>query len=198
MFGFFKKKTTLKDILLSLEKRINKTEKCLKNLKYQKININRISYILISLLISLFIYKILYKEFKIIYLFCVFGVILLRKILIKIIEKRIISNQNFLKTLKETQKVKVEEFKKDTEYMETKTIVEKYESSLKKPKISDNRKGILDMVTDAIIGDDPSTMYALICEKCYYHNGLVHPKDYNQTKFNCYHCKHFNNKMREA
>ena len=35
----------------------------------------------------------------------------------------------------------------------------------------------MDRLVDALIGDDRNTRYALICSKCYAHNGLVPPEE---------------------
>ena len=40
----------------------------------------------------------------------------------------------------------------------------------------------LDRLVDAIIGDDRSTRYALICQKCLSHNGLARSEDFDTVR----------------
>ncbi|KAJ3216544.1 hypothetical protein HDU67_009329 [Dinochytrium kinnereticum] len=50
-----------------------------------------------------------------------------------------------------------------------------------------------DKVVDAIIGDEqPQQKYALICQQCFEHNGLVLPEEYGNAKFRCLKCGFFN------
>ncbi|KAG0441033.1 hypothetical protein DMUE_1347 [Dictyocoela muelleri] len=200
MFRFFKKSPTLKDTLLSLEKKIKKTETSLSSLKQYQLYLNKNFYFILSIYILLITIYNIVIELRFIKLSLIMTAIalILRKIILKIVNRRVSTNEKFLESLKDLQKSKIEEFKKDTQYIETRKIVEKYEKESRKPKITENKKSLVDSLTDAIIGEDPSTMYALICEKCYYHNGLVHPKNYNQSKFKCYHCQHFNDKLKEC
>ncbi|KAF9535207.1 hypothetical protein CPB83DRAFT_755476 [Crepidotus variabilis] len=60
------------------------------------------------------------------------------------------------------------------------------------------RKQWYDKVADAILGDDdagaasPSSRYALICEKCFTHNGLVKESMWEDAQYVCPKCGHFN------
>ncbi|EIW76515.1 hypothetical protein CONPUDRAFT_85028 [Coniophora puteana RWD-64-598 SS2] len=60
------------------------------------------------------------------------------------------------------------------------------------------RKQWYDKVADAILGDDASaegpatSRYALICEKCFMHNGLVKESMWQDTQYVCPKCGHFN------
>ncbi|KAJ3057033.1 hypothetical protein HK097_001517 [Rhizophlyctis rosea] len=56
------------------------------------------------------------------------------------------------------------------------------------------QKGWLDKVVDVMIGDSdgPQSKYALICEECFKHNGLVPPEAYSTAKFRCMQCNHLN------
>ncbi|TEB32138.1 hypothetical protein FA13DRAFT_1687368 [Coprinellus micaceus] len=60
------------------------------------------------------------------------------------------------------------------------------------------RKQWFDKVADAILGDDdssfasPSSRYALICEKCFTHNGLVKEGMWEDAQYVCPKCGHFN------
>ncbi|KAI8369629.1 uncharacterized protein BYT42DRAFT_607990 [Radiomyces spectabilis] len=50
-----------------------------------------------------------------------------------------------------------------------------------------------DKIVDALVGDDgPETKYALICNHCFTHNGLVLPNEIDTIQYVCPHCKHFN------
>lgn len=56
-----------------------------------------------------------------------------------------------------------------------------------------------DRLADAILGDDPSSTsgdisqkYALICEKCAKHNGLVPREQYIELQWECRFCQHMN------
>ena len=55
------------------------------------------------------------------------------------------------------------------------------------------RKQWYDKLADALLGEDdpniasPSSRYALICEKCFMHNGLVKESMWEETrKFHCF------------
>ncbi|PPR04846.1 hypothetical protein CVT24_007234 [Panaeolus cyanescens] len=60
------------------------------------------------------------------------------------------------------------------------------------------RKQWYDKLADAILGDDdpgfasPASRYALICEKCFAHNGLVREDMWEQSQYVCPKCGHFN------
>lgn len=64
--------------------------------------------------------------------------------------------------------------------------------------IATPRKHWYDKVADAILGEDdsafasPSSRYALICEKCFTHNGLVKESMWEDAQFVCPKCNHFN------
>lgn len=59
------------------------------------------------------------------------------------------------------------------------------------------RKHWYDKVADAILGDDDtitaaSSRYALICQKCFAHNGLVKESAWEETQYVCPKCGYFN------
>ncbi|KAJ3298146.1 hypothetical protein HK104_011139 [Borealophlyctis nickersoniae] len=56
------------------------------------------------------------------------------------------------------------------------------------------KKGLFDKLVDFMIGetDGPHHKYALICEECFTHNGLVPPEKYTQARFRCMRCNHLN------
>lgn len=65
------------------------------------------------------------------------------------------------------------------------------------PSPNPTRKGWLDKVLDAVVGesDGPQHKYALICEECFTHNGLALPADYINAKFKCMNCGFLNVKQ---
>jgi len=64
------------------------------------------------------------------------------------------------------------------------------------------RKQWYDKLADAILGEDdpsfasPSARYALICEKCFNHNGLVKESMWEEAQYVCPKCGHFNASVR--
>ncbi|CAE7223485.1 unnamed protein product [Rhizoctonia solani] len=65
------------------------------------------------------------------------------------------------------------------------------------PVVSPQR-GWLDKVADKVLGEDESPLgvaqsrYALICERCFSHNGLVKENDWETTQYICPKCGHMN------
>ncbi|KAG0337626.1 hypothetical protein BG004_007566 [Podila humilis] len=50
-----------------------------------------------------------------------------------------------------------------------------------------------DKIVDVIVGDEgPESRYALICSKCYVHNGLVLPQEIDDIQFACKNCNFLN------
>ncbi|KAF9445216.1 hypothetical protein P691DRAFT_805977 [Macrolepiota fuliginosa MF-IS2] len=70
--------------------------------------------------------------------------------------------------------------------------------------IAPPRKQWYDKIADALLGDDdrdigsPSSRYALICERCFTHNGLVKESMWEDAQFVCRNtnCNHFNRSAR--
>ncbi|KNZ72597.1 Lunapark like protein [Termitomyces sp. J132] len=66
------------------------------------------------------------------------------------------------------------------------------------PPTNSPRKQWYDKLADALLGDDDHTpnqsasRYALICEKCFAHNGLVKESMWADTQYICPKCNHFN------
>jgi hypothetical protein len=59
------------------------------------------------------------------------------------------------------------------------------------------RKQWFDKVADALLGEDdvtggPASRYALICQKCFAHNGLVKESMWEDVQYQCPKCGHFN------
>ncbi|SPC63077.1 uncharacterized protein UHOD_05943 [Ustilago sp. UG-2017b] len=56
-----------------------------------------------------------------------------------------------------------------------------------------------DKLADAILGSDPSVVgpeqkYALICNRCFRHNGLALKEEFNEVQYVCPHCGNFNSR----
>ncbi|KAF9002249.1 hypothetical protein BDQ17DRAFT_1280535 [Cyathus striatus] len=68
--------------------------------------------------------------------------------------------------------------------------------------IAPPKKQWYDKLADALLGDDDSSnvpassKYALICEKCFAHNGLVGEKVWEDVQYTCPKCGHFNPSIR--
>lgn len=65
------------------------------------------------------------------------------------------------------------------------------------------RKQWFDKVADALLGEDdvtggPANRYALICQKCFAHNGLVKESMWEDVQYLCPKCGHFNPSMRSV
>ncbi|KAF5358639.1 hypothetical protein D9758_007708 [Tetrapyrgos nigripes] len=61
------------------------------------------------------------------------------------------------------------------------------------PQLTPPRKQWFDKLADVVLGDDDqSARYALICEKCFSHNGLVKESVWEDTQYVCPKCQHFN------
>lgn len=196
----FSRRPSLREELLSLEDKIQKVELYLEVVHARKSSIN--FWINVALLLtppSASALVSLAGKKPIVYgaMFFV-AELLLKKLSNVFYSSRIRKSEKLLATHRETQKHRVEELKKEVMYTETKKIIEKYETASNKTaprtKSSRQKKGIVDKITDVVLGSDPSTMYALICARCFSHNGLVSPTDYKDVKFRCYSCDHFNDK----
>jgi len=68
--------------------------------------------------------------------------------------------------------------------------------------VQPQRRQWYDRLADSILGDDdpniasPSSRYALICEKCFTHNGLVKENMWEDAQYVCPKCNHFNASIR--
>ncbi|KAF8521329.1 hypothetical protein JB92DRAFT_2891327 [Gautieria morchelliformis] len=71
------------------------------------------------------------------------------------------------------------------------------------PPLPAPRKQWYDKLADALLGDDaastgplPTSRYALICERCFSHNGLVKEEQWEDAQYLCPKCGHFNRSAR--
>ncbi|KAF8587767.1 hypothetical protein K439DRAFT_755319 [Ramaria rubella] len=71
------------------------------------------------------------------------------------------------------------------------------------PLLPAPRKQWYDKLADALLGDDtastgpsPASRYALICERCFSHNGLVKEDQWEEAQYLCPKCGHFNKSAR--
>merc|ERR1712076_258051 len=53
-------------------------------------------------------------------------------------------------------------------------------------------RSVFDKVADYFIGDGPTNRFALICRKCYGHNGMVLAEEFEFTSYRCCYCGFFN------
>nr|KAJ3422969.1 hypothetical protein HK105_005318 [Polyrhizophydium stewartii] len=110
--------------------------------------------------------------------------------------------EEHLETLRKKQSEKIEELKKRTAFYKTKGLIERYDPAAKvrmgrtASMLRTNTRGWFDKLLDVMVGesDGPQHKYALICETCFTHNGLVLPEEYLTAKFKCMQCGHLNTK----
>lgn len=53
-------------------------------------------------------------------------------------------------------------------------------------------RSMLERLTDLLLGDGPDSRFALICTKCYAHNGMALPDEFAHITFRCPYCGHLN------
>eukprot|EP01135_Chromosphaera_perkinsii_P007679 Nk52_evm1s934 gene=Nk52_evmTU1s934 len=58
--------------------------------------------------------------------------------------------------------------------------------------VLDANRSRMDKVVDFLVGDGPSNRYALICAKCYSHNGMALEEEFEYLAFRCAYCAHMN------
>lgn len=199
MGNILSKNSSLTKCLVSLEDKITKQEKLVLDLQNTRSRVSFNSAVLIFASIPcIFSYAYLANNYMLALLSVV--LILFRYLVLRLYTYRIQNGIKSLGKLRTKQREQIEALKKEESFLMTKKVIEKYELDNQKKaffsKIRQKPKGVVDKVTDLVLGEDPNRMYALICTSCHYHNGMVHPTEYEMTKFYCYNCNTMN--IREA
>ena len=60
------------------------------------------------------------------------------------------------------------------------------------------QRSAVDKVIDFALGDGPNNRYALICQSCFTHNGLVKEDDLDSVRYRCVMCNYINGKKLPA
>lgn len=60
-----------------------------------------------------------------------------------------------------------------------------------RPLLGSNRSA-LDRVVDYLVGDGPSSRYALVCQECHGHNGMALAEEFEYLSFACAYCRRLN------
>lgn len=201
MGNIVSKQPSLCEILLSLEEKITEKEVQLETSKFRKSQMNFWFNILLftAPVLTVFLTLVAGKHIIVYGIVLAIVTMLLKRLASFFYNIKIIKYEKLISVYKDTQKLRVEELKKQTFFTETREIIERYESSRDKKtsKIRDpakKKRGLMDQVAEVVLGEDPGNMYALICSKCFFHNGLVKPSEYQHSKFRCYNCNHYNRK----
>lgn len=115
---------------------------------------------------------------------------------------RVRATERVLTNLKNTLRMLVKEFKKDNNFVQAKSFIEKYDEEEKKESffshVQKRRRDPIEKIADYVLANDPSTMNALICKKCGLHNGLIDPANKDVRFFYCYSCKERNIRQIDA
>ncbi|GAA99329.1 uncharacterized protein L969DRAFT_86565 [Mixia osmundae IAM 14324] len=62
-------------------------------------------------------------------------------------------------------------------------------------------RGWVDKIADALLGENeqlPTSKYALICQKCFSHNGLALKEELDEIQYTCPRCGHFNSRRKST
>lgn len=60
------------------------------------------------------------------------------------------------------------------------------------PVINHSQKGVIEKMVDYLVGDGPSSRFAMICRECLMHNGMALQEEYEYAAFRCAFCGAFN------
>lgn len=60
------------------------------------------------------------------------------------------------------------------------------------PVINHSQKGVIEKMVDYLVGDGPSSRFAMICRECLMHNGMALQEEYEYSAFRCAFCGAFN------
>jgi hypothetical protein len=202
MGNILSKSVPLRESLMKLEHQIKAEETKCKELKISMKKIGpRFCVALTVLAPSIAFFAYFDNRSMLLYLFLLTAAsLVLKYAVVYLFSVRIQNIEAALEILREKQKEQIELLKRDEAFDATKKLVDKYETESSRKeyfgRIRQREHGVLDCVTDLVLGDDPSKMYALICKKCRCHNGLVHPSEYESVEYRCYNCGELNVKSR--
>ncbi|KAK6090462.1 hypothetical protein P3W45_000559 [Vairimorpha bombi] len=196
------KKKSTREILKILDKSITKAENDRKNIiKLQSYSSYRIYSLCFILLIISILYAYLDNQSLLIFslLPCIFSICL--KYLVSIYYNWKLEKVCFdLEDMRDKQKELIDILKTEEDYIQTVELLGKYEdSSLRNTsfsRLTQKKKNVIDTVTDLVLGDDPSKMYALICKECNFHNGMIYPED-DLEEYVCYNCNTRNTRKKK-
>ncbi|KAH9410805.1 putative integral membrane zinc-ribbon metal-binding protein [Ordospora pajunii] len=194
----FSRSDPLRQSLMKLEEQISRKEKKLKGIRISQGRLMmRSGVVSIAVVATCVLYS--YAEEQSLLLvavgsgFMCYSVSYFAKCLYRMRAMRIEAE---LEEMRDAQKEKIDMLKNDKSFEATKRLIDKYESESERRSyfegVKQRKKRMIDSVADIVLGDDPGTMYALICKKCRYHNGLVHPSEYDLNEFYCYNCNELN------
>lgn len=68
--------------------------------------------------------------------------------------------------------------------------------SFQTPPSTEISRSVLDRLLDYIIGDSPTSGFALICVKCHFNNGLIPKDEMDSAQFICKRCQYFNSRKK--
>lgn len=193
MGNIFSRKLSLREQLFNLDERIEKRSQKVDHLRKQKSYYSFVIGVIYLLLVPFTAVLLHFYEFSFFFLgLPIVSFVLTQTTLYLVFSKFIDYNENLLKKMKKTQLEQIEQLKRDVDYIETLKIVQKYDKSAKKKPTSTesiiSTQSMADKLTNIILGDNPQQMCALICEKCFAHNGLVFPNQFFNRKFKCISC----------
>ncbi|ELQ75691.1 putative membrane protein [Trachipleistophora hominis] len=194
MGNIFSKKLSLREQLFNLDERIEKRSQKIYYLRKQKSYYSFVVGIIYLFLLPLSAVFLHFYEFSFLFLgLPILSFVLIQTTVYLVFTKFIDYNENLLKRMKKTQLEQIEQLKRDVDYIETLKIVQKYDKTAKTKKQSSaesvvSTQSLADKLTNIILGDNPQQMCALICEKCFAHNGLVFPIQFFNRKFKCISC----------
>ncbi|CEO98219.1 unnamed protein product (mitochondrion) [Plasmodiophora brassicae] len=149
------------------------------------------------------------------------GVYGARRLLDWYFARKITRLEDKLEELKASQDDKIAEFKRFTNFSKLRELVSKYDDT---PEVDltpeeppapsaphaasfsgfeqghedvvrlRRARSVVDRVCDFLLNDGPSNKYALICENCFEHNGLVVREDLERIRYRCSACGHLNSR----
>lgn len=202
-----RRRKTIKDMLVTLEEEIERREEALDATKGGKMKASSLvqkawmSLTIAFVLLGYILQDELKRSHKIkaILLFAGYNLFMLAayRSAGALYARSISGKEAHLRKLRLKQKENIEALRKETHYYETREIIAKYDEGARgrreraSPAEGGESARIMDKLAGLILGDSPKTMYSLVCEKCYTHNGLLHP-DNRAEKFRCHSCHHLN------